>query len=146
MEIYEGLPLFCKDRFSTLNRVFPLFSFSSTRYVGLRNSFRVTYYLNRNIYIIVLPYKRGDLLKIVEDAFKREVDTYRVRLLIDRADLDLIYDLRELGVELETMDAASGIYVELSGKAEEVMDAENRLVAMILNRQKRAKSREVAEV
>jgi hypothetical protein len=85
-------------------------------------------------------------LKIVEDAFKREVDTYRVRLLIDRADLDLIYDLRELGVELETMDAASGIYVELSGKAEEVMDAENRLVAMILNRQKRAKSREVAEV
>jgi hypothetical protein len=88
----------------------------------------------------------GDLLKIVEDALKRDVDKYRVRLLIDRADLDLIYDLRELGVQVETMDAVSGIYVELSGKAEEVMDAENRLVEMILNRQKRAKTRGVAEV
>lgn len=87
----------------------------------------------------------GDLVKIVEDALKRDVDTYRVRLLIDRADLDLIYDLRELGVQVETMDAVSGIYVELSGRAEEVMDAENRLVEMILNRQKRGKSKEVAE-
>jgi hypothetical protein len=105
-----------------------------------------TYYLNRNIYIIVLLSTMGDLLKIVEDALKRDVDKYRVRLLIDRADLDLIYDLRELGVQVETMDAVSGIYVELSGKAEEVMDAENRLVEMILNRQKRAKTRGVAEV
>lgn len=88
----------------------------------------------------------GDLLKIVEDALKRQVDTYRVRLLIARADLDLIYDLREMGVQVETMDAASGIYVELSGKAEEVINAENKLVEMILSRQKRAKSREVAEV
>ncbi|KYK29568.1 MAG: hypothetical protein HXS48_08535 [Theionarchaea archaeon] len=85
-------------------------------------------------------------MKIVEDALRREVDIYRVRLLIDRADLDLIYDLREMGVEVETMDAVSGIYVELSGKAEEVMDAENKLVEMILNRQKRARSRGVAEV
>jgi hypothetical protein len=85
-------------------------------------------------------------LKIVEEALRREVDTYRVRLLIDRADLDLIYDLRELGVDVETMDAASGIYVEISGKAEEVMDAENRLVEMILNRQKRIRSKGVAEV
>lgn len=88
----------------------------------------------------------GDLLKIVEDALRRDVDMYRVRLLIDRADLDLIYDLRELGVQVETMDAVSGIYVELAGKAEEVMDAENRLVEMILSRQKRAKTRGVAEV
>ncbi|MGD2248392.1 MAG: hypothetical protein PVF58_08285 [Candidatus Methanofastidiosia archaeon] len=85
-------------------------------------------------------------MKIVEDALKRQVDTYRVRLLIDRADLDLIYDLREMGVQVKTMDAASGIYVELSGRAEEVINAENKLVEMILNRQKRAKSREVAEV
>lgn len=85
-------------------------------------------------------------MKIVEEALRREVDTYRVRLLIDRADLDLIYDLRELGVDVETMDAASGIYVEISGKAEEVMDAENRLVEMILNRQKRIRSKGVAEV
>lgn len=85
-------------------------------------------------------------MKIVEDALRREVDTYRVRLLINRADLDLIYDLREMGVRIDTMDAASGIYVELSGRAEEVMDAENKLVGMILNRQKRARSRGVAEV
>ena len=85
-------------------------------------------------------------MKIVEDAFRRELETYRVRLLIDRADLDLIYDLRGLGVHVETMDAASGIYVEISGKAEEVMDAENRLVEMILNRQKRVRSKGVAEV
>ncbi|MBU6996361.1 MAG: hypothetical protein HXS41_07175 [Theionarchaea archaeon] len=85
-------------------------------------------------------------MKIVEDALRRDVDMYRVRLLIDRADLDLIYDLRELGVQVETMDAVSGIYVELAGKAEEVMDAENRLVEMILSRQKRAKTRGVAEV
>ena len=87
-------------------------------------------------------------MKIVEDALRREVDTYRIRLLIDRADLDLIYDLRELGVEVdvETVDASSGIYVEISGKAEDVMDAENRLVEMILNRQKRIRSRGVAEV
>jgi hypothetical protein len=88
----------------------------------------------------------GDLLKIVEDALKRHVDTYRVRLLIDRADLDLIYDLREMGVQVKTLDATSGVYVELSGRAEEVINAENKLVEMILNRQKRAKSREVAEV
>lgn len=85
-------------------------------------------------------------MRIVEDALRREVDTYRVRLLIDRADLDLIYDLREMGVDIETMDAVSGIYVELAGKAEEVMDAENRLVEMILNRQKRARTKGVAEV
>jgi len=85
-------------------------------------------------------------LRIVEDALRREVDTYRVRLLIDRADLDLIYDLREMGVDIETMDAVSGIYVELAGKAEEVMDAENRLVEMIFNRQKRARTKGVAEV
>ena len=85
-------------------------------------------------------------MKIVEDALKREVDTYRVRLLIDRADLDLIYDLRGMGVHVETVDVASGIYVELLGRAEEVMHAENKLVEMIINRQKRAKSREVAEV
>ena len=85
-------------------------------------------------------------MRIVEDALRREVDTYRVRLLIDRADLDLIYDLREMGVDIETMDAVSGIYVELAGKAEEVMDAENRLVEMIFNRQKRARTKGVAEV
>ena len=85
-------------------------------------------------------------MKIVEDALRREVDTYRVRLLIDRADLDLIYDLREMGVDIETLDAVSGIYVELAGRAEEVMDAENRLVEMILNRQKRARTKGVAEV
>lgn len=85
-------------------------------------------------------------MKIVEEALKRKVDTYRVRLLIDRADLDLIYDLRELGVEVETVDVASGIYVEISGKAEEVMFAENKLVEMILNRQKRARAKGVAEV
>lgn len=85
-------------------------------------------------------------MRIIEDAFKRELDTYRVRLLIDRADLDLIYDLRELGVRVETMDAVSGIYVEISGKAEEVMDAENKLVEMILNRQKRIRAKGVAEV
>jgi hypothetical protein len=85
-------------------------------------------------------------LKIVEDALRREVETYRVRMLIDRADLDLIYDLRELGVRVETMDAVSGIYVEISGKAEEVMTAENKLVEMILNRQKRVRAKEVAEV
>ena len=85
-------------------------------------------------------------MKIVQDALKREVETYHVRLLIDRADLDLIYDLRELGVQVETLDAVSGIYVELSGRAEEVMDAENRLVEMILNRQKRSRSRGAAEV
>lgn len=85
-------------------------------------------------------------MKIVEDALKRKVDTYHVRLLIDRADLDFIYDLRELGVTVDTIDAVSGVYVELSGRAEEVMEAENRLVEMILNRQKRAKERGVAEV
>ncbi|MBU7043859.1 MAG: hypothetical protein HXS47_09740 [Theionarchaea archaeon] len=85
-------------------------------------------------------------MKIVEEALKRDVDTYRVRLLIDRADLDLIYDLREMGVHVDTMDAVSGIYVEMSGHAEEVMDAENKLVEMILSRQKRAKTKEIAEV
>jgi len=85
-------------------------------------------------------------LKIVEDALRRELETYRVRLLINRADLDLIYDLRNSGVQVETIDAPSGIYVEMSGKAEEVMDAENRLVEMILSRQKRARTRGVAEV
>ena len=85
-------------------------------------------------------------MKIVEDALRRKVDTYSVRLLIDRADLDLIFDLRELGVQVDTVDAASGIYVEISGRAEEVMYAENKLVEMILNRQKRARARGAAEV
>ncbi len=129
---------------------FPNLAIESTILSGNPKKYSIfpiqTYYLNRNIYIIVLTSGVGDPLKIVEDALKRKVDTYRVRLLIDRADLDLIFDLRELGVEIETMDAVSGIYVELSGKAEEVMEAENRLVEMILNRQKRTRERGVAEV
>ncbi|MFQ6089615.1 MAG: hypothetical protein ACE5K0_12050 [Candidatus Methanofastidiosia archaeon] len=85
-------------------------------------------------------------MKIVEDALKRKVKEYQVRLLISREDIGCVFDLRESDVEVKTYDAEHGVYVEVKGKAEDVIKAENHLVDTILRKHRlEQRRREMAE-